>query len=285
MGDTGISYLQGVANPVEGCSPVSPGCMHCYATTRLARFRLPTKPTLHPDRLDEWIGRRGRIVGVGFQTDLFHPDIPVAFLAEIVCRFLRAPQHIYLMLTKRSERLAPVLAELRQRHGLNLAEMGHVWVGVTGETQGWADQRVRDLLAAPVAHRWLSAEPQLENILPYRMWFPRLEWVAQGCESGPRAQRRPFELDWARDMRAALENEHVPYYFKQAPYETGKEHTPILDVGPGSVVSLPRLDGKRYVQVPTDWSRFVTPGWTPLESWKQVKEQRRQRSIRRGGAG
>lgn len=302
MGDTKITYLQGVWNPFEGCSPISEGCLNCYALGRLHRFGHPTAPTLHPERLDEWLKRKGRIVGVGFQSDWLNDAIPIGFLAEVGRRMAQAPQHVYLLLTKRTARLEPVLRDLRTEFGVDLGAMDNVWFGATVESDKRA-YRARELIAAPVSHRWLSIEPQVEAVWPEAFLHPgeapaAIEWVVQGCESG--ARRRPFVLAWARNVMDACSRWGVPYYLKQAPgcgnddchcWEPGgecsrPENHPCEDrLERATVVSMPTLDGQQYAGIPKAWSPFVPPGRTPLDAWREVKVRRRQRSVSKGGAG
>ncbi len=320
MGDTKITYLQGVWNPFEGCSPISEGCLNCYALGRLHRFGHPTRPTLHPERLDEWLKRKGRIVGVGFQSDWLNDAIPIEFLAEVGRRMTLAPQHAYLLLTKRTARLAPVLRDLRVEFGVDLGAMDNVWFGATVESKARA-YRACELMSAPVSHRWLSIEPQVEAVDPDQFLHrcpddaechgcggpleecrtkapAAIEWIAQGCESG--ARRRPFDLAWARTVRDACSRWGTPYYLKQAPgcgnddchcWDPGGECSrpedhPCEDrLERATVVSMPTLDGSQHAGIPRAWLPFVPPGRTPLDAWREVKALRRQRSASKGGAG
>ena len=79
-------------NPVTGCTKISQGCKHCYAE-RMARrleamgsdrYRNGFNVTLHPDLLDvprRW--RQARIVFVNSMSDLFHDDIPLAYIQRV----------------------------------------------------------------------------------------------------------------------------------------------------------------------------------------------------------
>ncbi len=84
-----IEWTDATWNPVTGCTKVSQGCKHCYAE-RLAhrlqamgspRYRGGFQVTLHPDVLDQphhW--RKPRRIFVNSMSDLFHPDVPEAFI-------------------------------------------------------------------------------------------------------------------------------------------------------------------------------------------------------------
>src|SRR5664279_5340532 len=98
----------GTWNPVTGCTKVSPGCDHCYAENIAHRFA-GTKAypngfevTLHPDRLElplRW--KKPRRVFVNSMSDLFHKDIPDAYIAEVFAVMASAPRHTFQILTKR----------------------------------------------------------------------------------------------------------------------------------------------------------------------------------------
>lgn len=60
---TGIEWTDATWNPVRGCSPVSPGCKHCYAASIAKRFSAPGGPyeglvriTSAGERTDDWNG-------------------------------------------------------------------------------------------------------------------------------------------------------------------------------------------------------------------------------------
>jgi transposase len=120
MGDRStIEWTEATWNPVTGCDRVSPGCDHCYALTLAARLKAMGSPkyqedgdprtsgpgfgvTLHPDELAvprRW--RRPRHVFVNSMSDLFHPRVPVGFIADVFAVMAETPQHTYQVLTKR----------------------------------------------------------------------------------------------------------------------------------------------------------------------------------------
>ncbi|RWB96452.1 MAG: phage Gp37/Gp68 family protein [Mesorhizobium sp.] len=120
----------------------------------------------------------------------------------------------------------------------------NVWLGVSAEDQASADRRVPELLETPAAIRFVSAEPLLGPIdftpkadLTYQMlsewygpngfdptgsqprldrmrgWFPKLDWIIVGGESGTGA--RPMHPTWARSIRDQCAAAGVPFFFKQ----------------------------------------------------------------------
>ena len=124
MAGTKIEWADAVWNPVTGCTPCSPGCDHCYAkrmSVRLAgRCGYPPSPrqfdvTLHQDVLEQpmhW--RKPKRIFVCSMADLFHPDVPDAFLDRVFAMMLASHvltnhRHQDLVLTKRPERMRQYL--------------------------------------------------------------------------------------------------------------------------------------------------------------------------------
>jgi protein gp37 len=194
---TGIEWADATWNPVWGCTPVSPGCDHCYAETlvngRLAHLHPGgfAKVRLRPEQLDKplrW--RRPRRIFVNSMSDLFHDDIPDDYIARVFAVMAYAHQHTFQLLTKRHGRMrsllsSPAFAKLvdaewcgvqdwfwgrlpdldymyptASPHGSNWP-LPNVWLGVSVENQQWADIRIPALLETPAAVRFLSCEPLL----------------------------------------------------------------------------------------------------------------------------
>ncbi len=113
---TGIEWTEATWNPVAGCSKVSPGCARCYAEKMSLRFGWSRKPwlrehaaenvALHPERLAQplrW--RRPRLIFVNSMSDLFHEEVPLAFVRRVFEVMVEAERHTFQILTKRAERL------------------------------------------------------------------------------------------------------------------------------------------------------------------------------------
>lgn len=222
MGDkTGISWTNtrhpdgtvtpgATWNPVSGCTKLSPECKFCYVDRDWHRWaHLPayagrkfTDVACHEDRLDQplrW--QRPRRIFPCSTADLFHADVPDAFLDKIFAVMALCPQHTFPILTKRAERMQHYLSApgrreaiaraagaFPARHSLDWVRadgrdgttrggdpdertqwlprwpLPNVHVGVTAGTQDSADTRIPFLLATPAAVRWISAEPLLEPL-------------------------------------------------------------------------------------------------------------------------
>ena len=88
-----IEWTDATWNPVTGCTRVSPGCDHCYAMRFAERWRgIPNHPyeqgfdlKLIPEKLGEplrWSSPKK--IFVNSMSDLFHPDIPDDYIAQVV---------------------------------------------------------------------------------------------------------------------------------------------------------------------------------------------------------
>jgi protein gp37 len=160
---TAIAWTDATWNPVTGCSKVSPGCAHCYAEALSKRFGRSFEVALHPERLDEplhW--RRPRRVFVCSMADLFHDRVDDQFIADVLwTAAVRAPRHVYQILTKRPERMAEWFAAYGPDPRLSLlVAASNVWLGVSIENDRWIG-RADILRDTPAAVRFISAEPLL----------------------------------------------------------------------------------------------------------------------------
>lgn len=205
-----IEWTQATWNPVTGCSKVSPGCAHCYAEAFAERFRgvrghpyeMGFDITLREDRLDlplRW--KSPRLIFVNSMSDLFHEEVPDAFIRGVFATMRDAAQHTFQVLTKRPERAAHLSPSLPWPE--------NVWMGTSVENQRWTS-RIEALRQIPAQVRFLSCEPLLG---PLALDLEGIHWVIVGGESGPRARRmRP---EWAHAVRLQCHEAGVPFFFKQ----------------------------------------------------------------------
>jgi protein gp37 len=248
-----IEWTDATWNCVTGCTKVSAGCDHCYAETFAERWRGIAghhfengfDVTLRPERLEQplqW--KRPRRVFVNSMSDLFHEQVPSAFIAAMFDVMRRTPQHTYQVLTKRHARMRALARTGIFGEGWPLP---NVWLGVSAEDQYWADIRIPALLETPATVRFVSAEPLLgridlrvhlagscpEHDFPGGFCVQRnhpgvrhLDWLIVGGESGPGA--RPMNEEWARTLAIQATRARVPVFVKQMGSVLGRE----LGAGP-----------------------------------------------------
>lgn len=211
-----IEWTQATWNPVRGCTKISPGCKHCYAETFAERFRnVPGHPYEHgfdprliPDKLLEplrW--PTPKTIFVNSMSDLFQDDVPNEYIAAVTKVMLHANWHTYQVLTKRAERLRQLLSTTLR----DAAAASHIWWGVSVEDKKYGTPRIDHLRRAPVAVRFLSIEPLLEDLGPLDL--TGIHWVIVGGESGPGA--RPMEPAWVRAIKMQCEKQGSLFFFKQ----------------------------------------------------------------------
>jgi len=235
-----IEWTEATWNPTSGCTKVSPGCDRCYAERIALRFP-KTFPngfalTLRRDALDlpmHW--RRPRMIFVNSMSDLFHVDVPDAYIADVFDVMARTPQHTYQVLTKRAERLT--------RLAPHLPWPSNVWMGVSVETPKYR-WRIDYLRRTEAAVRFISAEPLLAA-LP-NLNLDGIHWLIAGGESQPGA--RSADLVWFEDLREQCEQAGVAFFLKQLGGHPSKR---------GGDQAL--LDGRRWVELPVKIQRALAP--------------------------
>lgn len=215
-----IEWTDATWNPTTGCDRVSAGCDNCYALTLarrlkamgLAKYQKDGDPrtsgpgfalTLHENTLAAPYGWRApRLVFVDSMSDLFHPEVPTAFIQKVFTVMADTPRHTYQILTKRSSRLASLAPDLDWP--------ANVWMGVSVENDRYAF-RIDHLRSVEAAVRFVSAEPLL-GPLP-GLDLSSIHWLIAGGESGPNA--RPMDEAWARGLRDQCREADVAFFFKQ----------------------------------------------------------------------
>lgn len=226
-----IEWTDATWNPLRGCTKISPGCKHCYAETFAERFRgVPGHPYEQgfdlrpaPEKLaDPLRWRKPRTVFVNSMSDLFHEQVPEAYIQAVTDTMLRANWHVFQVLTKRADRMKQLLgnAVLRQA-----AEAPHVWWGVSMENRKHGLPRLEALRQTPVRVRFLSIEPLLEDLGEINL--DGIHWVIVGGESGIGA--RPMQKAWVTSLRDQCAVAGVPFFFKQWGGRTPKAGGRLLD--------------------------------------------------------
>ena len=225
MAASKIEWTDSTWNPVTGCNKISPGCKNCYAerlskrlkATGMEKYRNGFAVTLHPDTLEiplRW--RKPRSIFVNSMSDLFHAEVPEAFIEQVFDVMTRAHWHRYQVLTKRPERAANLNS--------TLPWPAQVWMGASVESQDYV-RRIDQLRETDAAIKFLSLEPLL-GPLP-NLDLEGIDWVIVGGESGPGA--RPMQADWARDIRDQCQDAGIPFHFKQWGGVFKKRHGRTLD--------------------------------------------------------
>lgn len=248
MGEkTAIAWADATHNFWMGCRKVSQGCKHCYAERQMTGYgRSFTLVTRAKDFGAPLKWKEGRRIFTCSWSDFFIQEAD-PWRAEAWDIIRRTPQHTYLILTKRPERILESLPAGWDGGWPN------VWLGVSIETTGLWDRLVT-LVNVPAQVHFLSLEPLLGPI-PLSDWLTDpwpIEWVIVGGESGP--QYRPMQMAWARDLRDQCVLAGVPFFFKQ---QAGAR--------PGMAPYLVEEDGRQ-----TTWQQFPKVEAPPVPPIQQA---------------
>lgn len=277
---------------VDGCTEVSEGCEHCWGRAMARRFKQDWTPRFRADRLEIPLRRKTPTVYVVW-NDLFHPAVSRENIDAALEVMAACPQHRFLTLTKRPERMESMLYEVTPDSPCR--ELGggdylpNLWLGVTAENQARADERIPLLLQTPAVVRFVSVEPML-GALDVRRYLPSnlpvsewpsaavecgapvcksggLDWVICGGETGPNA--RPMHPAWARALRDQCHapNPPIPFFFTQwgeygysevidDPKASGGRSYADLRYGGGRSSAMIRVRARRP---------FETGSWRPLK--------------------
>ena len=217
-----IEWTDATWNPVTGCTKITRGCDNCYAERLSERFRgTPGHHfergfdlTLRPERLTQPLSwKRPRRVFVNSMSDLFHKEIPTAYIDQVFGTMEAAEHHVFQILTKRSS----LMKNYMQRRYVTGLAPSHIWCGVSVEDHT-AIARIRHLQAVPASIRFLSIEPLLGPVGDIDL--KGISWVIVGGESGPYA--RPMQQRWVIEIRDLCERKGVDFFFKQWGGRTSK---------------------------------------------------------------
>ena len=222
---SGIEWTESTWNPVTGCSKISPGCKYCYAERMARRLQAMGQAnyvngfelTLQPQMLElplRW--KKPQTIFVNSMSDLFHKDVPLAYIRRVFDVMERAHWHVFQVLTKRADRLAVLSPELEWAP--------NIWMGVSVETEAYR-HRIDELRSTGAQTKFLSLEPLL-GPLP-NVDLRGIDWVIVGGESGPGA--RAMDPAWVSDLRDQCHQAGVPFFFKQWGGRNKKKAGRLLD--------------------------------------------------------
>ncbi len=252
MGKTNIPYADYSQNYIKWfCTPCSPGCIHCYMLAMAKRWpaNAADRPVWRPNSIKDL--RKiptGAFVFVGDMYDQYHEQMPVEWIHRVhnLAAYER-PDLQFLMLTKRIERvlhLAP-----------HLIWPDNLWMGCTVENAGYT-WRIDYLRQIPSAIKFISFEPLLGDV--GQVDLTGIDMGIVGAESG--AGHRPFDKDWARNIRTQCRKYDTAFFYKQS---SGNK--------PGTD---PYLDGQMFQEFPR--------GMTPLKGCAKPDYQARDQLARAG---
>ena len=157
-------------NLVIGCTI---GCNYCYARNNCKRFHM---------------------------TDDFS-DWETAWKEEIFERIAMNPQHAYIFLTKRPERID------------FQTDDENVWMGVT-VTRASEKKRLKELKAhIRSKHYHATFEPLFEDV--GEIDLEGYEWIVIGTETGKRKGKVDANPEWVLHIVEQAKRNHIPVFMKE----------------------------------------------------------------------
>jgi protein gp37 len=173
--------------------------------------------TFHPQMLERpLMWKKSHLIFVNSMSDLFHEDISLEIIKDIVDVMKTANWHQFQILTKRSTRLIEI------SKFINWPE--NVWLGVSVESQKYI-HRINDIRKVDVKMRFISFEPLIGEVQNINL--DGIGWAIVGGESGPGA--RPMDKKWVIRIRDLCLLNNVPFFFKQWGGVRKKENGRTLD--------------------------------------------------------
>jgi protein gp37 len=253
--NTKIEWATHTFNPWEGCQKVGPGCDHCYAETRNARFgggkainwgpgaprrrtseanwNLPRRWHAQHEAFVAQHGHRQRVFCASL-ADVFDNAVAREWRDDLATLILNTPNLDWLLLTKRIGNAGDMLGEMFLD-----GPPDNLWLGATIVNQAEGDRDIPKLLAAPAAKRFLSMEPLLGpvdlsviDLGGHREIYPlRGTGDCEDDDGDPRPDlpgidwvivggesgpgARPMDPAWAISLRDQCQAADVPFLFKQ----------------------------------------------------------------------
>jgi len=129
-------------------------------------------------------------IGVGFNIELFHPEIPREWIRRIIAVIeVRGQDHMFIFLTKFPERYA------------EFDFPKNCWLGVTVTNQYDRNYRTVEFFKATKGKEnllFVSLEPYLEDMSAWGFNFADISWLIIGALTGPKAKEYRPKREWIK---------------------------------------------------------------------------------------
>ncbi|MFH1628375.1 MAG: DUF5131 family protein [Pseudomonadota bacterium] len=225
---------------VDGCTPCSPGCEHCWTLAMEKRFRFKDSRhwdgsrvhdmsiQTHPERLSIPLKRRKPTV-YAIWNDFWHESVPDDFQYKAIEVMAGCNQHTFLVLTKRPNIATKYFEDNKSEYWD--APYPNIFWGLTICNQQEADEKIPIFLRVP-GKKFLSIEPMLGKIdiseyinlhwkptagidLDSPQFEPRANAVILGGETSGNRPGREMKIEWAENVADQCEAARVPLFVKQ----------------------------------------------------------------------
>ena len=236
---TKISWTDYTYNPFWGCTKCSKACKYCYAEKMAKRSGQDFSKIRYTA---EWkkskpkpaLVKEPSMFFVNDISDTFHDHFPDCDIEKLFEQLKSYPQHIFQVLTKRSDRMAKMKLDWSE----------NIWAGVTVEHSDYK-HRINDLRKVPAKVRFVSFEPLLNDIGDLDL--TGIDWVIIGGASKISNEdiaelgltQEKFE-EWVRNIIRQAKAAGCAIHYKQ-----GFGWKP---------EQKPSIDGVKYLEFPSGWT-------------------------------
>lgn len=183
-----------------GCTEIGPGCDSCPAMSN----ENPHVVKLWTDRLSLPSSTKERtLFYLSLGSDFFQDEVPDKFIMDAFRVMNVNPQHLFVVLTKRSGRLRQLAPKLL--FGSN------IYMGVTVASKS-CKPRIEDLRTVKTDNRFLSIAPLLEDLGDLNMEGIRSVGIAEETW-GP---KRQIDQSWVENIERQCQEQNVIFKFEDA---------------------------------------------------------------------